>query len=102
MEAIARPADVPPETWGKFIQYHRARPEIWQAFEAKCLHAISKGRRVGAKCIAEAVRYDLTVERTGEYKFGNSYVSYYARIFAAKYPDQKLFEFRTVKGLRDD
>lgn len=97
---INRPADVPPETWDKFIAYHRDNPGVWAEFERFSLSAAKSGRKLGAKAIAERVRWETEIERGEEFKFCNSYVSYYARIFAAKYPEHRdYFEFRPIKGL---
>ena len=98
--SIARPSDVPPETWAKFIEYHRANPKVWEQFQRFALQAAESGRKLGAKAIAERVRWETEIEKGEEFKFCNSYVSYYARIFAAKHPEHSdYFEFRTIKGL---
>jgi hypothetical protein len=98
---MGRPKGVPPLTWLSFLDYHRRHPHVWEAFEQKTLRAIERGKVVGAKCIAEAVRYDLSVERKGEYKFCNSFISYYARVFVEKYPRYcGYFKLRPVRGLK--
>jgi hypothetical protein len=98
--AIERPADVPPETWGLFVAYHRSNPELWKAFERFALEAANRGKRIGAKAIMERVRWEAEIERGDEFKVCNSYTAYYARIFAAKHPRfSELFEFRNIKGI---
>lgn len=97
---IQRPADVPPETWDRFIAYHRANPDVWHWFEVYALRAATSGRKLGAKAIAERVRWETEMVHNEEFRMCNSYISYYARIFAAKYPEfRDYFEFRNIKGL---
>jgi len=98
--SIARPGDVPPETWRRFCEYHKANPEVWRQFERFTLDACSRRRAIGAKAIMERVRWETEIERGEEFKVCNSYTAYYARVFAAKYPQHaELFEFRTIKGV---
>jgi hypothetical protein len=89
-------------TIDQFIDHHRKNPEIWREFERFALRAIRAGRqRLGAKAIMERVRWETEVEGGVDWKCNNSYTAYYARMLTAKYPEAKgLFEFRTVKGLK--
>lgn len=86
----------------QFIDHHRKNPEIWQEFERFSLQALRRGRqKIGAKAIMERVRWETEVEGGKDWKCNNSYTAYYARMFVAKYPESKgMFEFRTVKGLK--
>jgi len=97
---INRPNDVDPATWAKFVAYHSGNPLLWKAFERFALDAANRGKRIGAKAIMERVRWEAEIERGDEFKVCNSYTAYYARIFAAKYPQHsELFEFRPIKGV---
>jgi len=90
-------------TIDQFIDHHRKNPEIWREFERFALRAVKAGRqRLGAKAIMERVRWETEVEGGVDWKCNNSYTAYYARMFAAKYPEAKgMFEFRTIKGLKE-
>jgi hypothetical protein len=94
---------VNPATIDQFIDHHRKNPEIWREFERFALRAVKAGRqRLGAKAIMERVRWETEVEGGVDWKCNNSYTAYYARMFAAKYPEAKgMFEFRTIKGLKE-
>lgn len=92
---------VPLETAQAFLAWHRDNPAIWREFERLTLEAIAKGRKVGAKAVMERVRWEVEVERGGEWKCNNNYTAYYARMFGAKYPQHRdYFEYREVKGLK--
>jgi hypothetical protein len=90
-------------TIDQFVDHHRKNPEIWREFERFTLRAVRAGRqRLGAKAIMERVRWETEVEGGVDWKCNNSYTAYYARMFAAKYPEAKnMFEFRTIKGLKE-
>lgn len=89
----------------KFLDYHERNPGIWKAFERYALQAARSGKRIGAKAVAERVRWEEVVENKGseDFKFGNSFVAYYARIFMIKYRSHSgygdFFETRTTKGI---
>lgn len=92
---------VDPDTIEAFLEWHRANPLVWFHFERVALEAIKKGKKFGAKAIGEIVRWEADFEQGEEFKLNNNYLSYYARIFAAKYPAHRdYFEFREVKGLK--
>lgn len=92
---------VPARTVDKFLQVHDDHPEVWKAFERVTLSTIARGKKAGAKTIAEWVRYEVEILAGGsDYKINNNYTAYYARIFALKYPQHRdFFEFREVKGI---
>jgi hypothetical protein len=94
------------ETVRSFVAWHSRNPSVWRKFENKALALIAKGKqRWGAKAIFEVIRYERAEEEGGQfddYAVNNNYPAYYARIFAAKYPQHsKFFEFRAVKGLKE-
>lgn len=84
-----------------FIDFHKANPDVWKQFERFALEACRLGLKYSAKAIMERVRWHCEVENNQEFKVNNNFTAYYARIFAAKYPEHsKIFEFREVKGLK--
>lgn len=91
------------ETVELFLDWLKANPEIWQAFQARALQAIRAGvKHWGAKAIFETARFDAALKRRGAFKVNNNYAAYMGRLFILKYPShQSFFEFRTVKGLRN-
>lgn len=94
---------VPRTTIDEFLEYHRNNPAIWKGFERFSLEVWARGRKhYGAKAIMERARYELDIEQgNSEFKINNNFVSYYARIMLAKYPELKgFFEFRRVEGLK--
>lgn len=91
---------VPERTAANFIAYHQCRPEVWKAFEKFAKDLAATGRKhYGAKAIMERVRWHIEVESNGEFKICNNWTAYYARIFAALYPDLNMFQFRPIKGV---
>lgn len=82
-----------------FIRAHVESPEVWSAFEHTALLLIAMGKRAGAIDILGRVRWETHIEGGAEWKVNNNYAPYYARIFAAKYPEHYgFFEFRKVRG----
>lgn len=89
------------ETVEKFLDWHKANPEVWKAFESVAMDVINTGsKKWGAKAVVEVARWKLRIERRQDYAVNNNFTAYYARIFALKYPQHAdFFEFREVKGL---
>lgn len=84
----------------EFRRFHSAHPEVYQLFVRFAEQAKrSNARRVGAKAIAERIRWECAVERTGDYVVNNTFVSRYARLVASERPDlADLFETRRLKS----
>ena len=95
-------ADIDPATRSAFLTAHKESPEVWRYFEKFALEAIASGREhYGAKGIMERVRWHTEIEHGVDFKCNNNFTAYYARIFAAKYPEHAgFFEFREIRGLR--
>jgi len=68
----------------------------WDLFEQFTFEALNAGRRrIGAKMIAERIRWETMLRKSGEYKFNNNLTAEYARRFMAKYPQfDGIFETR--------
>lgn len=56
-----------------------ANPDIMEVFHSFAMQAVSKGRRIGAKAIAERVRWEFHFGTAEPPKICNSFVAYIAR-----------------------
>lgn len=92
--------DVPESTIEEFTTWFIKNESAWEAFKKKAYRAMSKGISIGAKCVAENVRYLIEVKRNGQFKINNNYISYMARIFNQKYK-KKYFDTKIVRGLKE-
>jgi len=83
-----------------FEAYHRDNPAVYEAFVRFTLQAIGAGRKhIGAKMIAERLRFESMVAGNDGFKINNSHISYYARMFERDYPGYHgVFEFRKSKA----
>lgn len=96
---------IPQKTVDKFFDYHCENPDVWKNFEKFALKAANLGKRVGAKCIIEKVRYEVDVEINSKepFKINNNFPAYYARLFHYKHPEHYgFFETREIKGLNNE
>lgn len=85
-----------------FLEYHRKCPDVWARFEARALEEAQRTQRLSAKAIGEDLRRDSIVRGEGEFKVCNTFLSYYARVFAAKHPQcNAKFEFKSL-GAKGD
>jgi hypothetical protein len=93
-------AGVPHQTIEGFVQNFMKCPDVWKAFERFALEAARKGKRIGAKAIMERVRWESEIESDREFKCGNSWIAYYARMFEIKHPQfRDFFDKREIKGV---
>lgn len=97
---------IPRETVQQVLDNFRENPKVWRAFEKFTLDAIRCGKKIGAKAVMERVRWEFEIEKNhwadAEYKINNSWVAYYARIFAIKFPEHRdYFDFREVRGVTE-
>lgn len=85
-----------------FIEYHLQRKQIWYAFEALALRAISHGvKHWGSKGIMEMVRFKLSIENRSTFRICNSMSAYYSRLFNWKYPQHRKFlREKRIRGLK--
>lgn len=94
--------ELPRETREMFMEYHKQNPRIWKEFQKYALQVAQSKKSFGAKAVMERIRWDAEIERKGEFKVSNNFTAYYARLFAAKYPEHKnLFFFKEVHGLKE-
>ncbi len=85
-----------------FRDFDRANPKVWEMFVEFSLEAIRAGRKVlGAKMIAERIRWEVYVKTTTEdFKINNNHTAFYARKFMRTYPAHGEI-FRTRKSEAD-
>lgn len=89
--------DIAPHILDEFVPYHRDNPGIYDLFRRFAFELRTSGRRhYGAKALMERIRWHVEIERSGEFKVNNSFVSCYTRLLQLEYPDFKTF-FQTRK-----
>ena len=83
----------------RFQEYHAQNPAVYEWFKKFTFEAINAGRtRLGAKMVAERLRWQSTVSGNDGWKINNSHVAGYARLFARDFPEhQNLFSTRKSK-----
>ena len=68
-------------------EYISENPMAWELFQSFTKQAIGAGRRrIGAKMIAERIRWETYLRKTGDFKFNNNYTAGMARKFMAENP----------------
>ena len=85
----------------KFTEFHERNPHIFDLFLKFAKQVKESGRKIGAKAIAERIRWEIYFERDkGEkYKVNNNYISRYARLAVETDPELvKVFNFRRLKS----
>jgi hypothetical protein len=85
-----------------FLRFHTENPKVWEAFVTFAREALAAGaKRIGARLIAERVRWEARIERRGAYKLNDHYTPMYARMLVAKNPELgPVFEFRENRTRR--
>lgn len=85
----------------RFAEFHAANPHVFAEFERRALQLARAGaRRIGAKAIAERIRWDIHIRTLGdEYKLNNSFVALYARLLIHHHPQlADVIETRQRRG----
>ena len=85
----------------KWWTWHKANPEVFEAFEAIAFDLIKQGHRhYSADAILHIVRFNLSKSKgPDQYKINNNYSAYYSRLFTHYHPEHKdFFETRNVKN----
>lgn len=88
----------------KFIEYHRAHPEIYEAFKRIANEAIKKGHKnLSAEFVFNIIRWEtpISAEEVDGFKVNNNYKAYYSRMFMEENQHLKGF-FRTRESKADD
>lgn len=86
------------DTIYKFIEWFFDNQETWKAFKDVTNKAMQANKKFGAKAISEICRWQIEIEKNGEYKFNNNYTAYLARLYNANVKHE-YFETREVRGL---
>lgn len=86
------------ETIEKFIEWFFDNEKAWAAFKRFASFCFLNKKKVGAKAVAERVRWETEIENNGEFKVNNNYVAYMARLYNANIK-KEYFETREVRGL---
>ena len=74
-------------TAAQFGAYDAENPQVWRAFERIAYEMCARGRkRIGAKAIAERIRWESGVRGEGEYKINDHWTAFYVRKFQDIYP----------------
>ncbi len=90
----------------KFVEFHRANPEVYRLFERFTQEAIDAGHeRLSADMIMHRVRWETNVATKGagfeggrRLKINNNLVAYYARLYMLQHPDRRgFFQLRKVR-----
>lgn len=89
------------DTIEKFLEWFNQNQKAWTTFKRYASQALLNKRKVGAKAVAERVRWDSEVESLGrwDFKVNNNYVAYLARLYNANVK-QEYFETRETRGLK--
>lgn len=85
----------------RFALFHDQNPAVYRALRHLALEYVRAGnKRVGAKMLAEVVRWRTALHPTTEvWAINNSYVSRYARLLAAAEPELAgAFETRALQS----
>jgi hypothetical protein len=84
----------------EFDRFDEENPEVWSLFCQFAQQAINAGRtQLSASLITERIRWETTVVTNGDFKINNNYRAYYARKFAAQFPQYAdYFRFRQVRN----
>ena len=97
-------------------EWHKSNPRVWLLFEQYTFEAINSGRKNYSHWdIINRIRWNEEIEtKGGDFKISNDYISFYARLFHARYPEhngffklkplkeEKEIEFLESKGYQRD
>ncbi len=93
-----------PEEEGHRAAAHKwmdEHPDGMRLFEEMAMQAASRGRRFGAKALAERIRWEFNITRNEtDFKVNNSYVSWIARELIRRHPH--LSAFIELRRTRDE
>jgi len=84
----------------KFNEFDRENPHIYEVFKNYTRQVFESGKKhYGAKAIFERIRWHFSIEKRGDFKVNNSYISRYARKLIAEQPQfTNFFECRILKS----
>ena len=82
----------------RYAAWRELNPHIYELFKQFALEAWASGSRVGAKAIAERIRWELRIRYRGDYKVNNSFVSRMARELIEE--DERFVDWFETRRLR--
>ena len=94
----------PRVTFERFLEYHQANPQVWEAFKRLAFEAISAGRdHYSSRDILAVLRWQTHLRTNDEagFKLNNNWSPFYARLFEYRYPDHRGF-FRKRLSCADE
>ena len=80
--------------------WHKKNPRVWELFSHYTLQAISSGRKNYSHwAVINRIRWNEEIEtKGGDFKISNDYISFYARLFHARYPHHNgFFKLKPLK-----
>lgn len=88
----------------QWAQFHRENPHVWDVFLAMTRRAVASGRKVGARCVWERMRWELDIEtQADDFRLNDHLVPYYARLVMLRNPElDGYFERRDARFDVDD
>ncbi len=82
----------------RYSAWRTLNPHIYDLFRRFALEALQSGQRIGAKAIAERIRWEVRIRYRGEFKINNSFVSRMARELIES--DERFSEWFETRRLR--
>ena len=87
----------------RFEDFHKRHPEVYAYLVALCFELKRRGfRHYGVRPLYERARWHFQVEKDlgEEFKLNDHYISRYARLIVAQYPEEfgELFELRRLRA----
>jgi hypothetical protein len=82
-----------------FKKYHASNPSVYEYFVKYALIATKHREYYSAKAIFHRIRWETMIGGQSDYKIDDGWISFYARLFMAEYPQHKdFFQTRLRKG----
>ena len=81
----------------QFCLFHQNNPRVYELFKRFTFEVIKKGvRKWSADAVMHRVRWEASlITDDPKFKINNNYITFYARLFMAEYPQhQGFFEIR--------
>lgn len=103
MNSPSPPISRAQQIYEAFKAFHLANPRVWSLFRHFTFISIARGRKhYACNAVFERIRWHVDIDTVGDdIKLNNNYRAYYARMFAAKYPQHGDF-FRNRKLVSED
>lgn len=89
----------------EWLKFHKKNPRVWIHFRDLSRQAFRSGRKVGARCVWENIRWKMQIaERSDDgFVMNNNHAPYYARLLMLRHPElDGYFERRDSRFDVDD